>query len=322
MNATDNKNEYKIFCEQNNVPLFSQYWWMEAACVGKQWDVLLYKENGQIVASMPYMLSRKFGQTFIIQPQLTQTNGVYIANLENIEPNKRISIEEKVYANIIEQLSCLNVGYFQQCFHHSAVNWQPFYWEGFTQTTRYTYIIDDIADTDAVFNNFHLSKKRHINKAIRNGLFVDTNIGAEEFYNFHLYTTKQKGEAHLVSKEVEVAIIDSAIQRGQGKIIGVRDADNNLHSANFIAWDKHTAYLLLIANNITYKTSGASSLAIYESIKFASAQHIQSFDFEGSMSKNIAEAYKNFGGRPMPYFKIEKANSLIFKLMKAVEFLK
>ena len=47
-----NKEEYKIYCESRpDIPLFSQYWWMDAACKGMTWDVLLYKNaSGEIIA--------------------------------------------------------------------------------------------------------------------------------------------------------------------------------------------------------------------------------------------------------------------------------
>jgi hypothetical protein len=54
---------------------------------------------------------------------------------------------------------------FSQSFHHSITNWQPLSWKGFTQTTRYTYILKDLSDLDKVMENFEKSKKGDMGRA-------------------------------------------------------------------------------------------------------------------------------------------------------------
>jgi len=54
-------------------------------------------------------------------------------------------------------------------FHPGFKNWYPFYWERFKQSTRYTYILNDIKDHEALKKDFHNTLKRQIKK------------GAEEF---------------------------------------------------------------------------------------------------------------------------------------------
>ena len=34
-----------------------------------------------------------------------------------------------------------------QNFHYGITDWLPFYWEGYRQTTRYTYMLKDIRNT-------------------------------------------------------------------------------------------------------------------------------------------------------------------------------
>ena len=45
-------NEYDILlciCQENDIPLFMQAWWMDAVC-GDKWEVLFSERNGAVVA--------------------------------------------------------------------------------------------------------------------------------------------------------------------------------------------------------------------------------------------------------------------------------
>lgn len=74
-----NKDKYRHLLEtEKTIPIFSRDWWMDAVCGEDNWDVLLVEKNGEIVASMPYYIHKKYGLTVITQPTLTQTNGMWI----------------------------------------------------------------------------------------------------------------------------------------------------------------------------------------------------------------------------------------------------
>ena len=69
------KEQYRILCEQETtIPLFLQYWWMEAVCMGKQWDVMLCTRNGEIVAAMPYV-SHSIAFSCLFQGEWLQGEG-------------------------------------------------------------------------------------------------------------------------------------------------------------------------------------------------------------------------------------------------------
>lgn len=316
---TDNKLKYKTFCETHpEIPLFSQYWWMEAACVGGSWDVILVEKPCDIIASMPYMIGSKMGQKYILQPQLTQTNGIYFNYPKGLSEEERLGFEKEVCTEIISQLEKLGIALFMQNFHFSFTNWLPFYWNHFFQTTRYTYIIENISDIDEVLKKFSSAKQRQIRKAQRAGFIVDHQISPEAFYEYHCHVLQQQGEKNLNSKEVELSIIRNSIQRNQGAILGIKDNDGNLHSALFLVWDKNCAYYLIPATDSNFRSSGASSLIVYEAIKFVH-EKCSSFDFEGSMSENIERSYRQFGTKQVPYFQIGKCYNLLFKIWKILK---
>jgi len=309
-----NKERYRILCnDRNDIPLFMQAWWMDAVCKQEEWDVILYEEKEIIVGALPYLLICKYGFKIIIQPQLSQYNGIWINYPENSNLSKIYSFEKEVMNNLIDQLEQLNIHYYEQNFHYSVTNWQPFYWKGYKQSTRYSYQLKNIVDTDKIFSNFHLFKKKHIVKAQKK-LKVDYNLSVEDFYSFQTMSLSVKGHKNYCSEIFFKKMAESAIERNQGAVIAIRDNENNIHSAMFVVWDKMSAYYLVSAINPTYKSSGASILMVWEAILFLSNK-TKTFDFEGSMIEGVAKANQEFGAEQIPYFTISKSNSALFSFL-------
>ena len=306
-----NKEQYKVYCEAHpEIPLFSQYWWMEAVCYKKQWDVLLIHQEGEIVASLPYLIGNKWGFRYILQPQLTQTNGVWINYPADMNANKRLHVDKLLCTEFIRQLNQLHLSYFKQCFHHSFTNWLPFYWEGFSQTTRYSYIIEDISNPDELYPQFAKNKRKQINRAQRS-LHTTFDISAEQFYD----ALCLQREKTLYSKEFFQHVHQTVMQNNSGFIVGVEDASEQLHCAVFIVYDKTTAYFLATAINPEYRNSGATALMIWECIKKASTLGLQHFDFEGSMNKEIEHSHRGFATKQVPFFEITKAFNCVGKIV-------
>ena len=59
-----NKERYREICESGeyNIPLFLQYWWMEAVCKGKKWDVALALDGDR-----PQAAPRKPNRVFYVE---------------------------------------------------------------------------------------------------------------------------------------------------------------------------------------------------------------------------------------------------------------
>ncbi len=299
-----NKLIYKQFCEEHpQIPLFSQHWWMEAVCAGKKWDVLFVRDaSGKIIASMPFFIKKKWGLQYILQPMLAQTNGIWIDYPAKQTENERLSYEKKICNEIISQLDKLKLAFFLQHFHFSFTNWLPFYWQGFSQTTRYTYRIPDISDLDRVFAGFSASNKRHIRKAEKE-LEVSFELSPEAFYKYKTHSLLPKGKKNECPEILFHTCYKAAISRNQGMIIAVKDRAGNFHAGAFIVWDRLSAYYMIPFTTPEFRSSGASSLVVWEALKFLS-EKTKSFDFEGSMIENVENAYRRFGSIQTPYLLI------------------
>jgi hypothetical protein len=308
------KDLYRKLCdERQDIPLFMQAWWMDAACDTNRWDVLFFEKGGKIIATWVYHFVKKLGFKIVIQPQLTQTNGIWINRPSNISKNEMISFENEVLTNLIQQFQKIKFCYFDQNFHLSFTNWLPFYWNGYEQTTRYTYQIKDISDPQKCFLEFRPSKKSHINKANKS-IRIDFELPGEEFYKNLQQNLKAYGHKVYYSNDRFIKIFNACKSRNQGCTISAYDNQNRFHAALFIVWDVNSAYNLISTINPEFRSSGAASLLFFEAIKHMSSK-TKTFDFEGSMSKNIERSFREFGAVQVPYFRIRKFNSYSFRIL-------
>ncbi len=309
-----NKERYRKLCEEKNIPLFMQAWWLDTVCTpeDKQWDVLLCEENGEIIGAMPYHIIKKWGFKIILQAPFAQYSGIWIDYPEDCKLHKRYSLEKRVMDNLIDQLETLNILYYSQNFHYSFTNWQPFYWRGFQQTTRYTYILKNIADIDMIFNNISPRYRKNLRKCEKE-LTVDFNLSAEEFYDLHKSSLAEKNDRIAYSKQLFLSIYQATIKTEQSKIIAVRDKNNNLLSAVFFVWDTNSGYNLITARTKIAKSNDALIYMIWQTIKYLNGK-TKDYDFEGSMIEGVATKNQRFGAKQVPYFKISKSYSKLFSL--------
>lgn len=314
------KERYRSFCEEHDVPLFCQAWWMDAVC-GDRWDVFLYEEGGRIAAVMPWHGVRRLGQLFVMQPQLTQFNGVWTDySVVKDTPYDRLMLEKRAGEYFASCVKRLNPAFYLQAFHHSFVDWLPFFWQGFWQSTRYTYVIDDLSCPDKVLASFSSSRRRDVKAAMREGLYADQSLDGDAMYDFMCLTLKQRGRSALYRKELFLSIYNAAVSRGQGQCIGIRGADGELLAATFLVWDGSVAYLLLNAvRREAGQRNNAGVLAVWESVKFASGKS-RTFDFEGSMEQDIEASYCKYGTRQVPYMQVGRYRSVWWEML--LRFLK
>lgn len=313
-----NKEKYRILCNEQAIPLFMQAWWMDAVCGSdKAWDVLLYEENNKIIGALPFQITQKLFFKVILQPIFTQYNGVWIDYPNEEKSYKRYNLEKKIVDKFYADLSKLGIKYFNQSFHHSFTNWQPFYWNGYSQTTKYTYIIDDISDTESVYNRFcPRSKQKHIIKA--SNLDFDIDMSAHDFYSFHKECLAKENVQIAYSIELFESMHNASTKRNQGQIFRIKDKENDTHTALFVIWDEISAYNLIIAINPKHKKSGASTRIVWEAIKFLNGK-TKSYDFEGSMIEGVAYNDQLFGAIQKPYFNIERSYSRTFSTLLALK---
>ncbi len=307
------KQKYRNLCQvEHSIPLPSKDWWLDVVAGEDNWNVVLAERGDQIVASMPFVFKKKLGFDIIHMPPFTPSMGVWVKYPENQKYANKLSFEKKIFTELIEQLPRFDR--FQQRFHVSFTNWLPFFWKGFEQTTRYTYVIENLNNLDKIFSNFRENIRREIRKAQRQlNVFHEESI--EKLYRLQQLTYKRQGLTMEYSLPYLENINHACIERKCGKIYYAEDQEGRLHSALFLIWDNERAYYLIGGSDPAYRNSGAASLLMWNAIQYA-ATVTRKFDFEGSMIEPIERFFRGFGAIQKPYFSIYK-NNWLFKFIDA-----
>jgi len=313
-----NKKQYIELCDKTEaIPLFSQAWWINAVSGENNWDVITVKKNNELIAAMPYYFRRGFIKQ-LKNPPLSQSLKIWINYPKSRKYSNKLAFEKEALNELIRAFP--KIDSFNYSIHHSSTNWLPFYWNGFKQTTRYTYIIKDISNLDHVSANFRHNIRGDIRKADKL-LKVHTSEDINLFYKINAMTFERLGKKVPYSKELLIRLDDACKKRTCRKMFFAYDDQNRVHSVLYLVWDSNSAYYLMGGSDPKLRNSGAASKLMWEAIKHSS--HVsKSFDFEGSINEPVERFVRAFGGEQVPYFNLSKNNSFILLTKQYLKDLK
>jgi hypothetical protein len=287
-------------CSATSYNLFQEPWWLDAVAAG-EWEEVSVKRGGQLAARLPFVRKKVAGRVWLLQPKLTPYLGPWLRPSSAKLPHK-LAEEKELMEELIDVLP--KFGLFHQCFAPEVVNWLPFYWRGFSQTTRYTYRLAGLDDPARIWTGLRENIRREIRKArkivsVRDDLHVGCLARVWE------KTFRRQGKGLPVSTDLLHRIDWACQKRDCGKLLVAEDGRGKIHSAAYIVWDTRCAYYLIAGSDPELRNSGACSLVMWEAIQFASRVSRQ-FDFEGSIIEPIERFFRSFGGEPIPYFSLLK----------------
>lgn len=283
-----------------DAPLFLQPWWLEAVAPGR-WDYAIVRRGEEIAAVLPYVWKKRLGQLFIEGPSKTPYLGPWLRKSTAKYANQ-LSEEMGLFAELIEALP--HHAAFGQAFHPAITNWLPFYWKGFTQTTKYTYRISDTANPENLWKELRENIRTDIKKA-RKILTVSEDDDFATVLALHKMTCARQGFRFCHSDEEMFRLYQACSERGCAKVVVARDAEGRPHSAGCFFWDRDVFYYFTSGADPALRNSGAGSLVIWAGIELASRLG-KIFDFEGSMQEPIERVFRAFGARQTPYFALER----------------
>jgi len=267
------KEEYKRLCETEELPLFLQAWWVNAVSAGLQWDVLFARDSeNHICAVMPYIEDKHLWRKFIHMPNLCPYGGVWMRDEWNDSFDATSAVAREMHA----QIERLNIAFYQQRFFPDNHLPEAFEAIGYRCIPRTTYIIEDTSDLQKVLDGFSKNKRKKLEK--KTLTYKTDTMTAEEFYQFHAMCNGEKNKELWYSREMFLVLYEKAQERGQCKIICIRNDHDEPLAAAFVVWDNHYAYELLNCYEHLDKENGAREKLTFEVIRFAASLRL-SLDF-------------------------------------------
>ena len=215
-----NKERYiEWSAAQEYMPVFLQPWWMDAVCAGKEWDVLLVEQEGEIVGAMPYLLRKRAWFRYIVMPQQTQIGGIWVT--PEITADRWKTAE--VCRMIKEQIDGLGIAYYYQQYMPGSLCVDAMRALGFKTKERVTYRMENLSNLDEVVAGFSKNKKRQLQKAL--SLHAERGMEIEDFYRFHVRCLAEKKRKISYSREFLLVLERKARRLGQCEVPSVCNAD-------------------------------------------------------------------------------------------------
>ena len=158
---------------------------------------------------------------------------------------------------------------------------------------------------EALWSGLKDNIRREIRKA-RKRVEVRDDLGLDRFYAILGKTFERQGLEPRITF-AELARVDAACaERDSRAILFAEDESGQVHAATYIVWDEQCAYYLFGGGDPALRTSGASSLLLWEAI-MRSREVTDVFDFEGSMLKPVERFFRAFGSTQTPYVGVTRS---------------
>lgn len=279
--------------------VFEQPWWLNLVSPDN-WGEVFVEENEKVIARLPFV---KDGSS-IVMPELTQTLGIWFSPeiIEKEIGNSQYTKQKKIINELIGKLS-------QQKNIHITLDSSnsyilPYRWLGFRYVPTFSYRIDDLSNFDFVYNNYSKHAKRDI-KSAQKKVHLMENPTADLFLDLLDKTFEKQNRATPGERDKHKKIIETAVNRNNGKILIAVDDEGNKHAGSFLLYDEKVCYYLMSGHDYNFRNSYAQSFILNESIRFASTVS-KVFDFEGSNIEGIENFFKQFGGKMIVNYEVIK----------------
>jgi Acetyltransferase (GNAT) domain len=281
--------------------IFQQPWWLEAVAPG-HWGEATVEREGRVVARLPYVVRGRRRLRILTMPPLTQTLGPWLEP-SSARPAHALGEEHELLAALEAALP--QAAAFMQQFSPTMRNALAFHWAGYRLELLYTYRLEGLGSEDVLWDGLRGNIRREIRKA-RKRIEVRDDVGLDRFHAIWAKTFARQG-LRAPASLAELERLDAACAaRGARAMLFGQDEAGRTHAVSYVVWDEHAAFYLLGGGDPELRTSGASSLLMWESIMRA-REVTDVFDFEGSMLMPVERFFRAFGSRQTPYLRVSRA---------------
>ncbi len=309
-NLEEIKQAYGEFVgNQSYVPIFLKPFWLDLVTHGQgDWIPFLYEKDGRVLASYVIFQKKKY-VTIQSIPRFTQFIGMWMVDsVRESDLYKRTSVMHEAleyFVGVVPKVL------YAKCNHSYLIDaFLPLHAKGKRLIPKYTYRVENINESFQFPENIHSTKRRNLKKA-KKLLSLSTEIGAEEFYDFHNECLSEKGEKtkyglKFLKRLFEVGELNKC---GQG-FIALDEVGNKL-AALYVVWDEVDAFHLIPVSKRT-NIDGATFL-VDGAIEFLKGT-VSNYDFEGSMRPGIEKYYRSLATNRRVYY--SEMDGLLSKFLK------
>lgn len=316
MTFSSDKDKYVALGEAHpEWPVFMQAWWLDAVCGGRAgWDCLMSVSlNGEIEAAMPFFIKKQWFLTKNGLPSITPWLGVWLKNAPpETKKHSIFSKEKAMLTNLFAQMPATDIYdvNFQPGFSANL----PIQQAGFRQTTRYSWVLDNLCDNKLIVQNFNRNTRRNVQKTA-SLLSIESSNDLDALYflskkNFARYGSAMPFSTDLLKK------LDISLEKNHARqLFLAKNKAGNPVAAVYFCWNEHQSDLLISATDPQFRESGATIALLAAAVGFLENK-TQKFDFNGSMAEPVAAVFRGLGAVPVPYSRFLKGRNWALDLLQ------
>ena len=304
-----NKELYSERISQTESPIFFKGWWLDSVAGSDDWDAFVYEHKGELVAGLPYYIPNK-NPKGVAMPSLTQFLGpVFFDSSSYGNSGPALEIQHKAMRSFAKEME--DNDHVILRMDPRLINWLPFSWAGYSQSTRYTYKIPLESMSD--FSDRYSKNLRKRLSAAKGELTVG-GVEPKEFFDLAVKMYSAKGLSVPYGADVIERVFSSIQKRNSGFIVSVNDDSGKIVGVGVFVEDEKTVYYLLSVTDPGLRDYESSAAILNKAIGIAKEKG-KEFDFEGSMNEGIEQYFRMFGAVQVPYLEVKKdRRSLISKI--------
>lgn len=242
------------------------------------------------------------------------------ARLANLPVHRRVPQTLEVVNTLLESLEeqCETINF---CLHHNFRDARGFKWfrhddgGGVKMRVQYTGILrlPDAPELDACLADVRKVRRQECRKAMASGFEVEQTNDVPGFLEVYAQTFARQ-DITLADDALEQleAIVRQALDMGFGRLLTCHTSDGEDASMALFLHDDTTAYYHCAANRPELRSSGASSLLMFEALRRSKDElGLDQMDFVGVNSPQRGDFKTSFNAVPTPYYVVSWASPLL-----------
>jgi len=297
----------KISCKAADLPLYFRDFWLDAVCLGGEWNGLIATdEKDQPLAILPVFVKKKLGIPYVTMPPLTPYLGIWL-----LKPTLYSTGNTSAFYKLVNAFIPFLQRYFfiRMKMHPGFGNWLPFYWKGYTQKTYYIQIIDlkSWKNEQDFFSQLSNSVRKKIRSAARK-TDVETTKNVDDFYK----AWTGSFERQQLNPPLSLSFYQHLYSRLEAHteivlFIFIDKSSRDICGSRFVCIDHRTrsAYSLGMGQDYKVSPAGMGQFMQWMTIKHAIGK-CTNFNLGGSMLEGVHHFNQQLNPRVVPYFVLEK----------------
>jgi hypothetical protein len=298
------------------VPLFAQYWWLDAVCDDPdEWDVVLTMKGDQVTGVWPYLRTERLSISMMRNPRLTPYLGPHVFYPPDIKGARRDSYEYEVSEQLLDSLPEADVwrlslppGYRQ------AGLFRRF---GLRLDVQQTFLLPLPDEEENIFIGFKEPLRRNLRAAEKEIRIVEDPTQLHALFDFQKATLEEKRVRQAYTEEHMQRLMNACLRHESGTLYLAYE-NGQLQAAIWNVWDEHRSYYLMGGKNPESDNYRAMSALLWHCIRKARARGNRVFDFEGSMDGGVERFFRSFGARRDLYLVLRRDDHWLWRLLGAL----